>query len=54
VPAAAGYDRFENARHYQSLNLLLQLADSMAATATRGAVCFPRRVAQLHRFGLDL
>ena len=26
----------------------------MAATATRGAVCFPRRVAELLRAGLDL
>ena len=33
---------------------LLRRADEMAATATRGAVCFPRRVAQLLRAGLDL
>jgi len=26
----------------------------MAASATRGAVCFPRRVAELFRAGLDL
>ena len=26
----------------------------MAATATRGAVCFPRRVAELLRIGLNL
>jgi transposase len=33
---------------------LLRRADAMAATATRGAVCFPRRVAELLRVGLDL
>jgi transposase len=33
---------------------LLRRADEMAATATRGAVCFPRRVAELLRAGLDL
>jgi transposase len=33
---------------------LLRRADAMAATATRGAVCFPRRVAELLRAGLDL
>jgi transposase len=48
------YDQFENARHQQCLNHLLRRADEMAATATRGAVCFPRRVAQLLRAGLDL
>src|SRR5262249_5291957 len=39
------YDRFENAHHQQCLNHLLRRADEMAATATRGAVRFPRRVA---------
>jgi transposase len=48
------YDRFEDARHQQCLNHLLRRADAMAATATRGAVCFPRRVAELLRTGLDL
>jgi hypothetical protein len=48
------YDRFEDARHQQCLNHLLRRADEMAATATRGAVRFPRRVAQLLRAGLDL
>jgi transposase len=48
------YDRFENARHQQCLNHLLRRADEMAATATRGAVCFPRRVAELLRAGLGL
>ena len=33
---------------------LLRRADEMAATATRGAVCFPRRVAELLRAALDL
>ena len=33
---------------------LLRRADEMAATATRGAVIFPRRVAELLRAGLDL
>src|SRR5262249_21879676 len=35
-------------------NHLLRRADNMAATATRGAVCFPRRVARLLRTGLEL
>jgi transposase len=48
------YDQFENARHRQGLHHLLRRADEMAATATRGAVCFPRRVAELLRAGLDL
>jgi len=48
------YDQFENARHQQCLNHLLRRADEMAAAATRGAVCFPRRVAELLRTGLDL
>jgi transposase len=48
------YDRFENARHRQCLNHLLRRADEMAAAATRGAVRFPRRVAELLRVGLDL
>jgi transposase len=48
------YDQFEGARHQQCLNHMLRRADEMAATATRGAVCFPRRVAGLLRTGLDL
>jgi transposase len=48
------YDQFEKALHQQCLNHLLRRADNMAATATRGAVCFPRRVAELLRSGLDL
>ncbi len=48
------YDQFQDARHQQCLNHLLWRADEMAATATRGAVCFPRRVAELLRIGLEL
>jgi transposase len=48
------YDQFANARHQQCLNHLLRRSDEMAATATRGAVCFPRRVAELLRAGLGL
>ena len=48
------YDQFEDARHQQCLNHLLRRADAMAATATRGAVRFPRRVAELLRGGLAL
>ncbi|HEV3258326.1 MAG TPA: IS66 family transposase, partial [Gemmataceae bacterium] len=48
------YDQFEDARHQQCLNHLLRRADDMAATATRGAVVFPRRVAELLRTGLGL
>jgi transposase len=48
------YDRFLDARQQQCLQHLLRRAGEMAATATRGAVCFPRRVAELLRAGLDL
>jgi transposase len=48
------YDLFEDARHPQCLNHLLPCADEMAASATRGAVIFPRRVAELLWAGLDL
>jgi transposase len=48
------YDQFGAARHQQCLDHLLRRADEMAATATRGAVCFPRREAELLRAGLDL
>ena len=48
------YDQFKDARHQQCLNHLLRRADEMAATATRGAVRFPRQVAELLRTGLDL
>jgi transposase len=48
------YDQFQDARHQQCLNHLLRRSDDMAATATRGAVSFPRHVAELLRAGLDL
>jgi transposase len=48
------YDQFSKALHQQCLNHLLRRADNMAATATRGAVCFPRRVAESLRTGLEL
>jgi transposase len=48
------YDQFEDARHQQCLQHLLRRCDEMEAVATRGAVCFPRRVAKLLRTGLDL
>src|SRR5262245_61406933 len=48
------YDQFANARHQQCLSHLLRRADEMAAAATRGAVRFPRRVAELLRAGPDL
>ena len=48
------YDQFADARHQQCLSHLLRRADEMAVTATRGAVRFPRRVAELLRAGLDL
>jgi len=48
------YDRFHQATHQQCLRHLLRRADEMEAAATRGAVRFPRRVAELLRAGLDL
>jgi transposase len=48
------HNQFEKALHQQCLNHLLRRADGMAATATRGVVCFPRRLAALLRAGLDL
>jgi transposase len=48
------YDQFKDARHQQCLQHLLRRCDEMEATATRGAVCFPRRVAELLRASLDL
>jgi transposase len=48
------YDQFQDAQHQQCLNQLLRRTEEMGATATRGAVCFPRRVAEVLRGGLDL
>src|SRR5262249_3673846 len=47
------YDQFESAHHQQCLTHLLRRSDAMAA-ATWGAVCYPRRVGELLRAGLDL
>lgn len=48
------YDRFVDAHHQHCLRHLLRRCDEMGAAATRGAVCFPRRVAELLRTSLDL
>src|SRR5262245_19532556 len=48
------YDRFVDAHHQQCLQHLLRRCDEMEAAATRWAVRFPRRVAELLRAGLDL
>jgi transposase len=48
------YDRFVDAHHQQCLQHLLRRCDEMEEAASRGAVCFPRRVAELLRAGLDL
>lgn len=48
------YDNFAHARHQQCLGHLLRRCHEMLETATRGAVCFPRRVQGLLRQALDL
>ncbi|HTH49993.1 MAG TPA: IS66 family transposase [Candidatus Limnocylindria bacterium] len=48
------YDQFQDARHQQCLQHLVRRCDAMEAAATRGGVCFPRRIAELLRAGLDL
>jgi transposase len=48
------YDQFVKALHQQCFNHLLRRADNLAADATRRAVFFPRRVAELLRTGLEL
>jgi transposase len=48
------YDRFVDAHHQQCLQHLLRRCDEMEAAATRGAVRFPRRVAELLRAGLGM
>lgn len=50
----APYDRFRSADHQQCLSHLLRRCAELETTATRGAVCFPRRVAELLRTGLEL
>jgi transposase len=48
------YDRFVDAHHRQFLQPVLRRCDEMDAAATRRAVRFPRRVAELLRAALDL
>jgi transposase len=48
------YDRFVNARHQQCNQHILRRCAEILQTATRAAVCFPRRVAALLRQGLAL
>jgi transposase len=48
------YDNFHNAQHQQCLGHLLRRCHELLETATRGAVCFPRRVSELLHNALDL
>lgn len=48
------YDNFEQARHQQCNQHILRRCEELLETASRGAVHFPRRVAQLLRQGLGL
>jgi transposase len=48
------YDGFLRAEHQQCLGHLLRRCHELLATATRGAVRFPRRVAELLQTGLEL
>jgi len=48
------YDHFVKARHQQCLRHLLKRCGELLETATRGAVCFPRRVRDLLHYALDL
>ena len=48
------YDHFPQAQHQQCLAHLLRRCDELLATATRGAVCFPRRISELLHQALDL
>lgn len=50
----APYDRFTRARHQQCNQHILRRCDELLQTATRGAVRFPRRVAELLHQGLAL
>lgn len=50
----SAYDCFQNARHQQCNQHILRRCDEILETAQRGAVRFPRRVAELLRQGLDL
>src|SRR5262249_40624811 len=48
------YDHFGNAGHQQCIQHILRRCAEILQTATRAAVCFPRRVAALLRQGLAL
>jgi transposase len=48
------YDNFLFAQHQQCLGHLLRRSHELLETATRGAVCFPRRVSELLHQALDL
>lgn len=48
------YDCFQQARHQQCNQHILRRCDEILETVQRGAVRFPRRVAELLRQGLDL
>jgi transposase len=48
------YDNFLCAEHQQCLGHLLRRSHELLETATRGAVCFPRKVTELLRQALDL
>jgi transposase len=48
------YDTFPDALHQQCLAHLLRRAKELLETATRGAVCFPRRLQALFHQALDL
>jgi transposase len=50
----APYDRFDKARHQQCNQHILRRCGEMLTTAVRGAVRFPRRIAELLRRGLAL
>jgi transposase len=48
------YDHFLSAEHQQCLGHLLRRSHELLETATRGAVCFPRKVSELLHQALDL
>jgi len=48
------YDHFHKAPHQQCLGHLLRRCHELLETATRGAVCFPRRLSALLHHALDL
>lgn len=48
------YDNFRKASHQQCLGHLLRRCHELLESATRGAVCFPRKVSELLQHALDL